>query len=492
MTSTSSTETWPRKLLIIAVWVMVWQAAAFLIHNPLLLAGPAETFKALVSLVVTAGFWRSIGSTLLRIAAGTLIGCTAGSLLAAVSARSPAARSFFHPFVTVIRAVPVASFVVLLIIGVGSSLLALMISALVVFPILYEAVLQGLTGTDRAMLEMAQVFRLAGTKKWKLIIWPQIRPFFLSGMATAVGMAWKSGVAAEVIGQPLNSVGNGLYRAKIYLETDRVLAWTIAVIVCAWISGKAVTVLIDRAGRPKNREAASAQGRAAFTPAGPDEADDGMPETHRAVIDLPGTAGTAIKLDQISKSFDGADVLKDISFAIPSGSRVVITGPSGCGKTTLLRLILGLDRPDSGQILFDGQTFAGVRRAGVVFQENRLSEDFSSYENVASVLEEEPEKRERGVLALLGELIPDHDPFKPVRELSGGMKRRTALARALILPSSLLVLDEPFTGLDEASRDRVIRSILKWQGRRTLLITAHENPGWPGFEELDLTGAAED
>ena len=472
MTSTSSTETWPRKLLIIAVWVMVWQAAAFLIHNPLLLAGPAETFKALVSLVVTAGFWRSIGSTLLRIAAGTLIGCTAGSLLAAVSARSPAARSFFHPFVTVIRAVPVASFVVLLIIGVGSSLLALMISALVVFPILYEAVLQGLTGTDRAMLEMAQVFRLAGTKKWKLIIWPQIRPFFLSGMATAVGMAWKSGVAAEVIGQPLNSVGNGLYRAKIYLETDRVLAWTIAVIVCAWISGKAVTVLIDRAGRPKNREAASAQGR--------------------AVIDLPGTAGTAIKLDQISKSFDGADVLKDISFAIPSGSRVVITGPSGCGKTTLLRLILGLDRPDSGQILFDGQTFVGVRRAGVVFQENRLSEDFSSYENVASVLEEEPEKRERGVLALLGELIPDHDPFKPVRELSGGMKRRTALARALILPSSLLVLDEPFTGLDEASRDRVIRSILKWQGRRTLLITAHENPGWPGFEELDLTGAAED
>ena len=456
MTSTSKTDNLPRKIGITAAWLVIWQAAAFLVHNPILLAGPVETARALAEMAVTALFWRSIGFTLVRIGLGTVLGTAAGCGLAATAYRSAGIRQFFEPFVSVVRAVPVASFVVLVIIGAGSEWLAMIISGLVVFPILYEAVLSGLMATDRAMIEMADVFGLAPIRRWRLIYRPQLKPFLTSSMQTAVGMAWKSGVAAEVIGQPLRSVGNGLYRAKIYLETDKVLAWTAAVIACSWLCSKAVTALIKRVGAPSRsrRVAGHSADAAAKADTSPAKADQS-----------PSASGSAVELTDIGKSYGEKTVLRNISVSVPPGGRLVITGPSGCGKTTLIRLILGLEKPDKGLIRVGGKDVADVQRAGAAFQETRLSETASVYENVAAAGTED---------GILEELIPGIDSSMAAGELSGGMKRRAAVARALASTAPLLVLDEPFAGLDDISRERTLSCILRRQAGRTLIITAHD------------------
>ena len=449
MTSTSKTDNLPRKIGITAAWLVIWQAAAFLIHNPILLAGPFETAKALAGLAATPIFWRSIGFTLVRIGLGTALGTAAGCGLAAIAYRSAGARQFFEPLISVVRAVPVASFVVLVIIGAGSEWLAMVISGLVVFPILYEAVLSGLMATDRAMIEMADVFGLAPGRRWRLIYRPQLRPFLISAMQTAVGMAWKSGVAAEVIGQPLRSVGNGLYRAKIYLETDKVLAWTAAVIACSYLCSKAVTALIKRAGTPS-------RSRRETGPSAGVTADKG-----RSAV----SSGVAVELTDVGKSYGEKSVLRNITAFIPPGSRLVITGPSGCGKTTLVRLILGLEKPDKGLVRVGEKDVAGVQRAGAAFQEARLSETASVYENVAAAGTGD---------GILEELIPGIDSAMAAGDLSGGMKRRAAVARALASTAPLLILDEPFAGLDDISREKTLACILRRQAGRTLIITAHD------------------
>ena len=134
-----------------------------------------------------------------------------------------------------LKAVPVASFVIILLIWAGNRMLSLYISALVALPLLYLNTLSGLKATDPKLLEMATVFHMPTLRRLRFIYLPALFPYLYSAFQTALGMAWKSGVAAEVIGQPLGSMGNGLYNAKIYLETGELLSWTIAIILISYL-----------------------------------------------------------------------------------------------------------------------------------------------------------------------------------------------------------------------------------------------------------------
>lgn len=170
-------------------------------------------------------------------------------------------------------------------------------------------------------------------------------------------------------------------------------------------------------------------------------------------------------LEHVEKRYGDKVVLRDFSARFPGGECTCIMGPSGCGKTTLLRLILGLETPDGGQIL--GRSFP----MAVVFQENRLFEDFSALSNVTAVCprERRPEAA-RHLMALgLGENL-----HAPVRTLSGGMKRRVAVARAVLAPGEVLVLDEPFTGLDRDTKAAVLAYLKDHTQGRTLLLVTHD------------------
>lgn len=173
----------------------------------------------------------------------------------------------------------------------------------------------------------------------------------------------------------------------------------------------------------------------------------------------------AILIDHISKSYGETVVFRDFSARLPLGETSVITGVSGSGKTTLLRLILGLEMPDEGAI-------AGVpARRAAVFQEDRLCPQLTALENVLLIAGRKREREARDMLARLG---LGKSLAVPAAELSGGMRRRCALARALCAKFDLLALDEPFKGLDEANRRAAMDAVHALPGDKTVLLVTHD------------------
>lgn len=232
-----------KKIGIILFWLLAWQLLSMAIHNSILLAGPVESLEALGQMILTVEYWKAILFSLIRIIGGFFCGSTLGVVLAWGSYRVRLLQDFLKPFISVLKAVPVASFVIILIIWAGNRMLSFYISALVVLPLLYINTLNGLRATDEKILEMAEVFRIPMLRRLRYIYVPSVYPYLYSAFQAALGMAWKSGVAAEVIGQPLGSLGNGLYQSKIYLETAELFAWTITIVVVSFLSEKLFLVI---------------------------------------------------------------------------------------------------------------------------------------------------------------------------------------------------------------------------------------------------------
>ena len=199
----------------------------------------------------------------------------------------------------------------------------------------------------------------------------------------------------------------------------------------------------------------------------------------------PKDTDMTIEVDRISKSYDGKPVLTDFSLDISQGSSYLITGASGAGKTTLLRIILGLEQPDSGRVRLLGDYKYSRVNAGVVFQEDRLCPDFSAVQNVAMVSRRCSERIAREELE---HLLPADELDKPVRELSGGMRRRVCIVRACIIPSDVLIMDEPFAGLDADNRKKCIDYIRANQGSEPLVITAHSAEGLAFCKTIPVRG----
>lgn len=221
----------PARLLAAALALAVWHLAAVLMDNRLLLVGPVQTLAKLCALLGQREFWRAVGFTLSRVALGFLLGFLAALLLAALSARFPAAEALLRPYMAAVKAVPVASFVVLALLWLSGRRLSIFISFLMVLPVLYSSFLQGIRAADVPLLEMAQVFRMGTVSRLRCIYVPALRPYCLSACRAALGLCWKAGVAAEVIGVCAGSMGGMLYDAKVYLELDALLAWTLTIVL---------------------------------------------------------------------------------------------------------------------------------------------------------------------------------------------------------------------------------------------------------------------
>ena len=240
----------PARLLAAALALAVWQLAATLVDNRLLLVGPVRTLAKLCALLPRAEFWSALGFTLSRVALGFLLGFLAALLLAALAARFPAAETLMQPYMAAVRSVPVASFIVMALLWLSGRRLSVFISFLMVLPVLYSSFLQGIRAADGQLLEMARVFRMGAVNRLRGIYAPAFRPYCLSACRAALGLCWKAGVAAEVIGMCAGSVGGMLYDAKVYLELDALFAWTLTIVLASrgfeWCVLRLLGRILDR------------------------------------------------------------------------------------------------------------------------------------------------------------------------------------------------------------------------------------------------------
>ncbi|HIZ62109.1 MAG TPA: ABC transporter permease subunit [Candidatus Gemmiger avistercoris] len=247
MASDRAPGRWER-LAALAVWIVLWQAAAMTLgHGGLFLATPVQTLAALARIAPTAGFWQRIAFSALRILAGFLLAVAGGLVLGAAGARWRRVRIFVEPVMQLIRAMPVASFVILALLWVRGENLSVVVSFTHVLPVVYAGVLAGIADTDPQLLEMARVYRLPLGARLRYIWLPGVFPSFSESCIAAMGMCWKSGVSAEVIGLPDHSVGDALYRAKITLSTPEVFAWTLVIVLLSALLSSAAARLLRAA-----------------------------------------------------------------------------------------------------------------------------------------------------------------------------------------------------------------------------------------------------
>ena len=219
-----------RWLLPAVFWLAVWWLLALIVGKELLIPSPPLVVRTLLELVVTSAFWRYTALTLLRIMLGLLLGIVLGIVTALLTNRFSWLRALLAPAVRVVRATPVASFIILVLLWVANGRVPVVISALVVLPVIWESTAAGLRSVDRDLLEFARAYRLTRWDTWRRIVIPSMQPQLAAAVCTAIGLAWKSGVAAEVLCLPKAAVGTQVYFSKLYLDTPALFAWTLIVV----------------------------------------------------------------------------------------------------------------------------------------------------------------------------------------------------------------------------------------------------------------------
>ncbi len=456
------------KLPVLLFWLAVWEAVALIAGNAVLVASPVETFREFLRLLGESSFYFSLGKSILRIGGGFAAGLFCAAFLAFLAYRIPFVESLFTPLMRFLLAVPVASFAVLLLIWWGASFLSAAVSFLVVLPQFYVSFTEGMKSLDKKMLQMAEVYRLPGFSRFFYVYRPALKPFLYSSMKISLGMCWKSGVAAEVIGLPDFSIGEGLYFSKITLNTAGVFAWTGVIILLSILFEKLVLNGTERflnwepeVKKPGNTSSGRRAGKAEREQEPGSGKTEGK-ERESGETKAAGKAGTEeIRVRGLCKAYGETRVFQNFSAVYEKGRIYYLRQPSGSGKTTLLSILAGIEKADAGSIRVP-------ERVSMLFQEDRLCEEYDAIKNVELVCG----NRKQASEALLKLLEPE-SLEKPCSSLSGGMKRRVALVRAMEAEADFVLLDEPFVGMDRENRRMAEQYIQERQQGRTILIATH-------------------
>lgn len=420
---------------VAAFWLAVWIFAASLVAQPLILPGPGAVALALLRLVCDGGTWAILAGSGARILGGLALAAVCGGVLAGISSRSRAFAHLVALALSFVKATPVACVVVLLLIWLGSARVSIAAVFLMALPGVYFSLAEGLAQVNKPL---EQMFRLHGVRGWRLFCahtWREVLPFVLSCARAVIGMSWKAGVAAELIGMAVGTVGERIYQAKLLIETADLLAWTVLVVAASWACERVLVWLLRVSGPVAWRAAVRSHGRG-----------------------LHGRAGAADVAElalAVGDRAPWAPALDGLVLNVPAGGRACVMGASGAGKTTLLALAAGECAPCS-----------------MMFQDARLVEDASALDNVLVCADARVDAS--SAAALLRLLVPGIDVHACTAELSGGQRRRVEIARALLCPGGAVILDEPFTGLDVAARDATAEVVLDLLDGRTLLFATHD------------------
>ncbi len=420
---------------VAAFWLAVWVLVAGLVAQPLILPGPGAVVVSLLRLACDGGTWAILVGSGARILGGLALAAVCGGVLAGASVRSRTFARLVAPALSFVKATPVACVVVLLLIWLGSARVSIAAVFLMALPGVYFSLVEGLAQVDKPL---EQMLRLHGVRGWRLFCahtWREVLPFVLSCAKAVIGMSWKAGVAAELIGMATGTVGERIYQAKLLIETADLLAWTVLVVTASWACERVLVWLLRVSGPVAWGAAVRAHGHG-----------------------LHGRAGAADVAElalAVGDRAPWAPALDGLVLSVPAGGRACVMGASGVGKSTLLALAAGECAPCS-----------------MVFQDARLVEDASALDNVLVCADARVDAS--SAAALLRLLVPGIDVHACVAELSGGQRRRVEIARTLLCPGGAVILDEPFTGLDTAARDACAEVVLDLLDGRMLLLASHD------------------
>ena len=423
---------------VAAFWLAAWMLVAALVAQPLILPGPGAVALALLRLVCDGSTWAILAGSGARILGGLALAAVCGGVLAGVSVRSRTFSRLVAPALSFVKATPVACVVVLLLIWLGSARVSIAAVFLMALPGVYFSLAEGLAQVNGSL---EQMFRLHGVRGWRLFCahtWREVLPFVLSCARAVIGMGWKAGVAAELIGMAVGTVGERIYQAKLLIETADLLAWTVLVVAASWVCERVLVWLLQASGPVAWRAAVRTHGRGS-----------------RGRTGVVGDGAAAELALAVGDRAPWAPALDGLVLNVPAGGRICVMGASGAGKTTLLTLAAGECAPCS-----------------VVFQDARLVESASALDNVLVCADAHADAS--SAAALLRLLVPGIDAHACVAELSGGQRRRVEIARALLCSGDAVILDEPFTGLDAAARDATAKVVLDLLDGRMLLLATHD------------------
>lgn len=231
------------------LWIALWQCVHLAVGKSILIPSPLSVFERLLSFFAEGTFWISVSVSLLRVVSGLLLGTVLGIILAVLTAKSAFLKSLFSPLLHIIKATPVASFIILAILWLSVENVPVFTAMLIVLPAIWANTEKGILSVDPMLIQMGKAFRLSEKEIFFRITVPSVKPYFTAALNSAVGMAWKAGIAAEVICPHGNSIGAALQDSKIYFETVDTFAWTAAVIILSVLLEKALIILTTKGVR---------------------------------------------------------------------------------------------------------------------------------------------------------------------------------------------------------------------------------------------------
>ena len=231
--------------LITLIWLCLWQVAAMIVGEELLFPTPIAVAARIGELFFTTSLYKTVFLSLLRILSGMVIGTVIGALGGLLTAFSHLARDLFAPLLAVIKSTPVASFISLLVLWVSRDATPMIIAAMMVIPVVWANIETGIRNTDGDLLEMARAYRMNRGTKIKQIYLPSVSPYYFASLRSSLGMSWKAGIAAEVLLQPLVSIGKMIFESKYTMETVDLFAWTVVVVILSVIIEKAMVALLN-------------------------------------------------------------------------------------------------------------------------------------------------------------------------------------------------------------------------------------------------------
>lgn len=421
---------------------VAWQLLSWQMAQPQLIPSFPDLVRALLRLVYTPGFLVSIGTTCLRACVGLLLSLAAASITAFLLNRSEGIRLLFMPWLSLLRSVPVISFILLALIFLNPEMIPLLIAFLTMYPLLTENLLKGLMNRRDSWKMLARQFHLNAWNCLFQINYPQLKPYLFSGLASAVGFGWRAIIMGEVLSQCVDGIGKRMKEAQVFIDVPELIAWTLVAIVLSWLTDKLISRLSDWQPSVRYRHSAVELQAVSLQP-------------------------NDICLTDVSYSYG----VHHMNIVLKAGKIYALSAPSGQGKTTLLQLLNGTLRPTGGEIsCLPGQT-------ANLFQEPTLLPQLTAKENIMlggaaycdrAILEQQS-------LRLLTAFQLEKQAEMYPAALSYGQQQRVALARALMFPAGLLLLDEPFNGLDVELRQLVARFLVEWQQEKqaTVVFSSH-------------------